>query len=641
LNVARALGLLAAKVAAKRREAVRVEPYPSVTVRSASAARHPQVSVVVPAHNAQATLSDTLTSLQAQTYGDWEAIVIDDGSTDSTSEIATQFASTDRRIRLVRQDSAGESAARNTGVTAAAGEWLVFLDADDWLLPSYLERMLKTAFDAGAQVGVVHCGWMRVTEDGRSSQGMFAPAGRELFPELARYNCFAIHACVIRSSLVRDVGLFDVGLRTCPDWDLWQRVARRGACFIAVPEVLACYRIRVGSAGMDPQQLLSDAMTVISRGHRPDHRVAGQDQPYPEGAAAGGEAQARLEFTCWAAGLAIGRGQPASELLGHPQGAESIDSVSPSRVAELLFESVPLPAGELTSAWSSLWSDAEANVDGFLSALENHSRNPGLAVQAKSKLMHKILTTAVPAVRIERGVHPAGADRSASDNRPSPFAHPRRIDPVSREWGFDRGLPVDRFYIERFLSSHRDDVKGRVLEVGDNSYTVRFGGDRVTRSDVLHVVAGNEQATIIADLTDATHVPGAAFDCLILTQTLQLIFDLPAALRTIVRILKPGGVLLATVPGLTRTSQTEWPESWFWRLTPASARRLAESVFPAENVQVQGHGNVLAACAFLYGLAMEELTVAELSHQDPDYDVIITLRAVKPAAGASSRQWPA
>ena len=205
------------------------------------------------------------------------------------------------------------------------------------------------------------------------------------------------------------------------------------------------------------------------------------------------------------------------------------------------------------------------------------------------------------------------------------------VNPVSREWGYDRGTPIDRYYIERFLALHGQDVKGRVLEIGDNSYTRRFGSDRVTTSDVLHVVPGNQQATFVGDLTQADHVPTEVFDCIILTQTLQLIYDLPAALRTVHRILKPGGVLLATFPGLTRISQTEWKGSWFWRLTPASARRLFEAVFSPKNLELTSHGNVLAASAFLYGLAVEELTAAELDHEDPDYDVIVTVRATKRA----------
>jgi SAM-dependent methyltransferase len=208
----------------------------------------------------------------------------------------------------------------------------------------------------------------------------------------------------------------------------------------------------------------------------------------------------------------------------------------------------------------------------------------------------------------------------------------RRVTPVSRDWGFDRGLPVDRYYIEDFLIRHSQDVRGRVLEIEDDSYTRRFGGDRVTVSDVLHVEEGNPRATVVGDLTCADHIPPDTFDCIILTQTLHLIYDTRAALRTLHRILKPGGVLLATFPGITRISHDEWAGSWFWGFTTASSRRLFEEVFPAPDVKVEARGNVLAAISFLHGLAAEEMSEEELNYSDPDYEVLITVRAAKSRA---------
>lgn len=141
------------------------------------------------------------------------------------------------------------------------------------------------------------------------------------------------------------------------------------------------------------------------------------------------------------------------------------------------------------------------------------------------------------------------------------FGDFRRLVPFSREFGFDRGTPVDRFYIEWFLSCCEADIRGRVLEIGDNSYTKRFGGNRVTHSDVLHVQEGNPQATFIGDLTSAEHIPSDVFDCIILMQTLHLIYDMKAAMRTLYRILKPGGVLLATVPGISQLERGLWKDA--------------------------------------------------------------------------------
>lgn len=210
------------------------------------------------------------------------------------------------------------------------------------------------------------------------------------------------------------------------------------------------------------------------------------------------------------------------------------------------------------------------------------------------------------------------------------FGSLRRVTPISRDFGFDRGLPIDRYYIENFLARQADDIQGRVLEIGDNSYTRKFGGDRVTKSDVLHIVEGNPEATIVGDLTCADHIPSDSFDCFILTQTLHLVYDVRAALKTLYRILKPGGVALVTFPGISQISHDEWGKYWCWGFTTLSGQRLFEEVFPTANVKIETHGNVLAATAFLHGLAVEELRREELEHRDRDYEVLITVRVVKP-----------
>ena len=212
-----------------------------------------------------------------------------------------------------------------------------------------------------------------------------------------------------------------------------------------------------------------------------------------------------------------------------------------------------------------------------------------------------------------------------------PFGRPRQVTPVSRSWGFDRGTPIDRYYIERFLFRHRHDIRNSVLEIGSSAYTRRFGGRSVSRADVLNIEPDAPGTTIVADLTAAEHIPSAAFDCLIITQTLHLIFDVSTAIQTLYRILKPGGVALITLPGITRRSTREHPGSWFWALTTDSARRLFGESFGTGNVAVESHGNVLAASAFLYGLASSELEPAELDWTDPEYQVLVTVRAVRPA----------
>ena len=214
-------------------------------------------------------------------------------------------------------------------------------------------------------------------------------------------------------------------------------------------------------------------------------------------------------------------------------------------------------------------------------------------------------------------------------SRPPKLGDLRRTTPIDPNWGFERGTPIDRIYVERFIGVHAADIRGRVLEIAAADYTSRFGRE-VEHVDILMATEGNPEATIVGDLTDAPHIPDAAFDCAIVTQTLQFVYDVSSALSTLHRILAPGGVLLTTVPGLTKISriEDELYGEW-WHYTGRSVRRLAEEAFGAGNVAVATYGNVLTAAGFLYGLAAADLKQEELDAYDPFYEVVIGLRAVK------------
>jgi SAM-dependent methyltransferase len=205
-----------------------------------------------------------------------------------------------------------------------------------------------------------------------------------------------------------------------------------------------------------------------------------------------------------------------------------------------------------------------------------------------------------------------------------------RITPVSTDWGFDRGTPVDRLYIERFLDEFASDVQGRCLEVADNTYTLRFGGDRVTRSDVLHNTEGRSQATLVLDLVETDNAPANLFDCIICTQTLHLIFDIGAAIKTLNKLLKPGGILLLTAPAITQISRYDMDRHGdHWRFTSATLRRLFDASGGWTAPETRTYGNVYAATAFLHGLAVEELDPGKLSHFDRDYEMLTGVRTTK------------
>jgi len=211
----------------------------------------------------------------------------------------------------------------------------------------------------------------------------------------------------------------------------------------------------------------------------------------------------------------------------------------------------------------------------------------------------------------------------------------RRTRPVSKVWGFDRGTPVDRVFMESFLGDHAEDIRGTALEIGDDVYTRRFGGTAVERCEVLHAAEGNPKATWVADLATADAVPTGRFDVIVCTQTLQIVPEIGATVDHLYRMLKPAGVLLVTVPGISKVYHDEHSDRWqdFWHLNPRSLRWLLERKFPADRVEARSFGNVLTATAFLHGLAAEELEARELDEHDPDFPVLVAGRAVKPEDG--------
>jgi SAM-dependent methyltransferase len=203
--------------------------------------------------------------------------------------------------------------------------------------------------------------------------------------------------------------------------------------------------------------------------------------------------------------------------------------------------------------------------------------------------------------------------------------------PVHRRYGLREGRPVDRFYIERFLERHAGDVRGRVLEVLDATYTRRFGGDAVVQADVLDLDPSNAAATIRADLQTGDGVPSDAFDCIVLTQTISITYDFAGALDTVCAALAPGGVLLLTVPGISHQAEPDGERfADHWRFTwRAIARLLGERLGP-ENVEVGAEGTVAACASFLYGIPAGEVEPALLDPHDPDYEMVIWARAVRP-----------
>jgi len=205
----------------------------------------------------------------------------------------------------------------------------------------------------------------------------------------------------------------------------------------------------------------------------------------------------------------------------------------------------------------------------------------------------------------------------------------RKIIPVSRNYGFDRGTPIDRYYIEKFLKENKADIKGSVLEIQNRRYTRRFGGRKVSCSDVLDIDRSNKLATIYADLRNTNALPKERYDCIILTQTLHIIDNYDVTIKNIYRMLNKNGILLCTLPSVSRIDYLTGEEGDFWRFTKASARYIFKKHFTKDKLQIQTYGNVFIDICFLEGVSVEEIDSEELDYYDKYFPLIVCVRAVK------------
>ena len=203
-----------------------------------------------------------------------------------------------------------------------------------------------------------------------------------------------------------------------------------------------------------------------------------------------------------------------------------------------------------------------------------------------------------------------------------------RTTPISRTFGFDRGMPIDRYYIDAFLNQNQEAIRGQVLEIAEDTYSKRFGGSKVTQIDVLNPADQTGNRTIQTDLTKPVELN--KYECVILTQTLHVLSKPENAVRNLHKSLKSMGILLATFPGISQISRYDM-DRWgdYWRFTSLSARQLFEEVFGSGNVTIQTFGNVVTSLSFLHGLAVEDLQKSDLDYHDPDYELLITVKAVK------------
>ena len=536
------------------------------------------VSVLMPAYNAGPFLAPAIESVLRQTHQQWELLVVDDGSTDGTADVARRHAARDPRVRvLAHPDGAhlGTSATRLLGLRHATGEYVAPLDADDLWLPTKLERQLG---ELRAHEGIDFL--VAPILDWYSWTGRPEDASRDRLVSAGHAAGATFAAPELLSLLLRH-----------PESAPWttSMLVRRDAMLDALPE--------------------------------PEFRDLYEDQVW----------YAKL---CLAhAGMASGA--CLAKYRRHPQSTDTV-GVSGGREPETRVRFLE---------WLGRYLDERDVRDPALrAALDDALRDARGATLPVAEPARPLPRRAVSAVKaVSRHVLPAPARRAARRALTAmrggtppvgsvSLGDLRRVTPLCDEFGYSRGGPVDRVYIEGFLDRHRADVRGRALEVGDATYVFRFGDDRLLSADVLHVDPANPFATMVANLEHWPDAPEGQFDVIVFTQTLHLIYDVRAALATLHRLLAPGGVLLMTVPGISQIDRGTWGSTWYWAMTTHLVSRLCDDVFGAGRTEVTSHGNVLAAAGFLYGMGAGELRPDELAANDPAYQVIVGARAVKGAS---------
>lgn len=345
------------------------------------------VTVVIPAYNAASTLAHTLQSVCAQTHASWDAVVVDDGSRDGTGDIARGIAVDEPRIRVVTQANGGEAAARNRGLQETRRDWVLFLDADDWIKATHLET-LTARLAADPTLDAVLCAYARVAGDGTHTVDPYRPPAGDLFPILARRAAFPVHACLVRRTLVDEVGRFDASFQTSADWDLWQRVARTGARFGVVDDVLAFYRMSPKGRSLEATLLFYDGLRILRQGEMADARVPRPDPNHAAGLPGGVDTQQYYLMT-WCAGLMLGLDRDPHRLF-ELAGPSPFPALYPPAIAQILFEAVPLARCETPAAWTALAPHLMPVVGRYLAALEQRCGAAGLAATVEGHLRERV-----------------------------------------------------------------------------------------------------------------------------------------------------------------------------------------------------------------------------------------------------------
>jgi GT2 family glycosyltransferase len=341
----------------------------------------PKVSIIIPCYNGEPFISETLESVQMQTFRDWEAIVVNDGSTDNSAKVIGEFCANDSRINIIEQKNQGLAGARNAGLALSKGEFVNFLDADDLLMPNMLNQMVEK-LKKNKLAGAVNCGWIFTDPEVKDLSWVnFGRHEGHLFDKLAHSNPFPCHAILLRREILEKVGDFDCSLKHCHDWDLWLRVARAGVSFSCFREPLVIYRMTPGSLSRNPITFYEAEREIILRGHKSDKRVKQPKAEFSEGCKCLMQ-ESILQRLINNVGFAIAQGDDiqASRLFERTLEEEGFN-ITPDKMrfmTSALWFGSGIPKGH----WKSLWERISLPLLKFLIRQEETLRMQGFAMES-------------------------------------------------------------------------------------------------------------------------------------------------------------------------------------------------------------------------------------------------------------------
>lgn len=353
---------------------------------------HPRTSVIIPVRNAGKTLAETLDSLLAQSDPDWEALIINDGSTDETADIIKRYTQRDWRFVGLQGAGVGASGARNLGLVRAAGRRLLFLDSDDWIDDRFLELM-NGALEAAPEAVAAYCGYRRIMPDGRQTPIRSDPGiAQAPFEAFARSCGAAIHAILVEREIVVRSGGFDTSLQTCEDWDLWQRVARFGGRWVHVDAPLSYYRASEHSLTQNIIQMLTDAHIVIGRGFSADDRAA-DATGHPGGASTADGKTAELAyayFALWCGAFDCGRGGNGAAAIASLGSLPSSPDFANS-IVSVLLDGVMVGQRAVPAQLAGRWPEFGRHLSGLIAELGRFWKEPVAARRVQYRFERLVL----------------------------------------------------------------------------------------------------------------------------------------------------------------------------------------------------------------------------------------------------------